>query len=207
MCKQLGMNLPKPSDETYNDALVALRQPENKDLHLGINDEQIEEIYTYDSNSEIIKLENWKANEPNDYGSAEDFTALLSKSQWNDHRDTIRMTAICIKPYEYEAARVEISMFENVEWIWSSLNENDLINSNGNLLIQMASFGYYSCENGCTRSSENENIGVLQNQLDNAPASFVGNVVRFQHGQYYYMCTRNNNFSNRAKKADITVSP
>jgi hypothetical protein len=207
MCKQLGMNLPEPSDQKFNDALVALRQPENKDLHLGISDEKMEGIFRYDTNGGIIEWENWKVNEPNDFRGAEDFTGLLDNGQWNDHHELGRMTAVCMKPYEYEAPREEISMFQNVEWIWSSLDENNLRNSNENLLIQMASSGYYSCKNGCTRSFENEEIEVLQNQLDNAPASFGGNVVRFQHGQYYYMCTRNNNFSNRAQKADITVTP
>ena len=103
------------------------------------------------------------------------------------------------------ARQAEVSMFQNVDWVWSSVNDDSVKSSNENLLVQMASSGYYSCKNGCRRSSDN--MGGLQNQLNNAPASFKGNVVRFPTGQYQYMCTRNNNFSNRAQKAEIVVTP
>ena len=45
----------------------------------------------------------------------------------------------------------------------------------------------------------------LQNQLDNTPASYQGVVLRFQPGTYHYMCTRNNNFTNRSQKGTIKV--
>ena len=65
--------------------------------------------------------------------------------------------------------------------------------------------GYYHCKTGCEQSMEN--LPEMQNQLNNAPASFHGNLVRFKkEGTYHYMCTRNNAFSNRAQKADITVT-
>ena len=48
-------------------------------------------------------------------------------------------------------------------------------------------------------------IPILDSKLNNAPASFHGNIVKLQKGQYYYMCTRNNNFSNRAQKGFINV--
>jgi len=43
------------------------------------------------------------------------------------------------------------------------------------------------------------------NLLNNAPASYNGGLLRFEPGTYHYMCTRNNNFSNRSQKATITV--
>ncbi|XP_060579853.1 protein DD3-3-like [Ruditapes philippinarum] len=46
----------------------------------------------------------------------------------------------------------------------------------------------------------------LQNQLDNAPASFQGAVLKFKKGTYHYMNTRNNNFTNRSNKGTIHVS-
>mmetsp|Transcript_27902 Transcript_27902/g.78035 ORF Transcript_27902/g.78035 Transcript_27902/m.78035 type:complete len:512 (-) Transcript_27902:62-1597(-) len=41
--------------------------------------------------------------------------------------------------------------------------------------------------------------------LNNAPASFDGGLLRFEPGTYRYMCTRNNNFSNRGQKGVFVV--
>ena len=76
--------------------------------------------------------------------------------------------------------------------------------TNENLIIQMASSGYYGCKNGCERAIDT--VTILQSQLDNAPASFHGNIVQFPIGKYYYICTRNNNFSNRAQKGFLRIS-
>ena len=92
-------------------------------------------------------------------------------------------------------------MFKNVDWVWSSTN---FTSENSNLELQMASSGYYHCKTGCEKSMDN--LPEMQNQLNNAPASFHGNLIRFKkEGTYHYMSTRNNAFSNRAQKADITV--
>ena len=45
----------------------------------------------------------------------------------------------------------------------------------------------------------------MNNQLDNAPASYEGALLRFDRGQYHYICSRNNNFTNRGQKASIKV--
>ncbi|XP_028400239.1 protein DD3-3-like [Dendronephthya gigantea] len=42
-------------------------------------------------------------------------------------------------------------------------------------------------------------------QLDCVPPSWTGLLLRLSPGRYYYMCTRNNNFSNRNQKASIRV--
>ena len=95
-------------------------------------------------------------------------------------------------------------MFENVEWIWSSIGHDSVRQSNDNLAVQMASSGYYACTTGCEESIDSKD--QLQNELNNAPASFHGNLIRFtETGQHYFMSTRNNNFSNRAQKGDIKV--
>jgi hypothetical protein len=42
--------------------------------------------------------------------------------------------------------------------------------------------------------------------LNNAPASYMGAVIRFPApARFNVMCTRNNNFSNRSQKASIVV--
>merc|ERR1712150_213040 len=91
-----------------------------------------------------------------------------------------------------------VSMFDNVEWVWSSVGDAEVRESNDNLAVQMASSGYYI--------SVGDVDGELDNQLNNAPASFHGNLIRFkQSGKHYFMSTRNNNFSNRAQKGDIEL--
>ena len=64
----------------------------------------------------------------------------------------------------------------------------------------------FSCkeETDCELAMNKEGL-LLQSQLDNAPASFHGNVVKFAPGQYFFLSTRNNNFSNRAQKGFIKV--
>jgi len=45
-------------------------------------------------------------------------------------------------------------------------------------------------------------------QLDDAPASFIGGMIlKVQPGVYNYMCTRNNNFSNRSHKGTLIITP
>jgi len=55
----------------------------------------------------------------------------------------------------------------------------------------------------CQDSVENKN--QINNQLNNAPASYEGAVLRVKKGTYHYQCTRNNNFSNRSQKGTIIV--
>lgn len=55
----------------------------------------------------------------------------------------------------------------------------------------------------------NSDFTNFQTTLDTAPASLIGGVV-FQvdtAGSYNYMCTRNNNFSNRSQKGTLVVDP
>jgi len=100
------------------------------------------------------------------------------------------------------------SMFADVTWIWSASADGNLdLTKTENLEIQMATAGYYDCVDGCTNSPDNAGIDVLQNQLNNAPASFRGNIFKFNKAGnvHHFLSTRNNNFSNRAQKGDITV--
>ena len=43
-------------------------------------------------------------------------------------------------------------------------------------------------------------------QLDCYPPSYTGLLLKLKPGQYYYMCSRNNNFTNRNQKASIKVT-
>jgi hypothetical protein len=73
--------------------------------------------------------------------------------------------------------------------------------------LALASSGHYRSLNDVVSGSRED----LDPLLNNAPASFVGGaVLEFKpnsRGEYHYMCTRNNNFSNRSQKGEIKVQP
>lgn len=59
---------------------------------------------------------------------------------------------------------------------------------------------------GCPDASQSaEKKNPLNNLLNNAPASYEGALLKFSKGEYTYICTRNNNFTNRSQKAKIVV--
>eukprot|EP00058_Branchiostoma_floridae_P021203 XP_002606693.1 hypothetical protein BRAFLDRAFT_72540 [Branchiostoma floridae] len=75
------------------------------------------------------------------------------------------------------------------------------------LAVAFASSGYYTCFHAEVCHSESvERKNKLDKLLNNAPASFEGALLEFRKGTYHYMCTRNNNFSNRSQKGTIHVA-
>lgn len=86
---------------------------------------------------------------------------------------------------------------------WNSVRES--------WALRMATVGYYDTMD-CSATT---NFAVndlssgrdrLNNLLDNAFASYAGGVFKFSRGTYHYMCTRNNNFSNRDQKGKLLVA-
>lgn len=76
------------------------------------------------------------------------------------------------------------------------------------LALYLSSTGYYECVKSeiCVKSYESIKP-LLDSDLNTAPASLPGVLVRFKktNKQYSYMCSRNNNFSNRSQKGTINV--
>ena len=89
-----------------------------------------------------------------------------------------------------------LTMFPNAKIVWTSNQETK---TNEDLALSMASSGYYSSV------SQYKKKTALNNELNNAPASYRGMLLKFAPGSYYYMCTRNNNFSNRNQKGRLLV--
>ena len=87
------------------------------------------------------------------------------------------------------------------------LDQTTKITSKEDLALYFASSGYYKClnEQNCQESYAKKNR--LDNDLNNASASFPGLLIKFNKSNkiYYYMCSRNNNFSNRSQKGTIRV--
>lgn len=79
--------------------------------------------------------------------------------------------------------------------------------------IKAATAGYLKGYNENTLSyeiSESDAGGDVDDfdvLLNNAPASFPGFLAKFSTGSYNYMCTRNNNFSNRNQQGHIRINP
>ena len=74
------------------------------------------------------------------------------------------------------------------------------------LAVLMASAGYYRCfENDQCGAESVETKSKLNNLLNNAPASFEGCIVKLRPGTYHYICSRNNNFTNRSQKGKLVV--
>ena len=87
-------------------------------------------------------------------------------------------------------------MFTNANIVWSS---NSDTKTGDDVATSMASAGYYY---GVSQFSTKT---AVDNLLNNAPASYEGMLLKFAPGVYYYMCTRNNNFSNRNQKGRLVV--
>ena len=96
-------------------------------------------------------------------------------------------------------SKQQSTMFTNAEIIWSSDADTK---TGDDLATSMASAGYYD---SVSRFSTIKT--TLNDELNNAPASYRGMLLKFPPGEYYYMCTRNNNFSNRNQKGRLTVKP
>lgn len=101
-------------------------------------------------------------------------------------------------PLPYEKA----TMWNRIQVLYKWFNVGNP-SSSEDIALAFASAGHYHCFTGCTESVENK--AELNNLLNNAPASFRGALVRFQPGVYHYICSRNNNFTNRSQKGTITV--
>ena len=73
--------------------------------------------------------------------------------------------------------------------------------------VAFATAGNFQCFAGCHYSASTLTgmYGAIDPLLNTVSASFQGMVLQFAPGEYNYLCTRNNNFSNRSQKGQLTV--
>ena len=93
------------------------------------------------------------------------------------------------------------TMFTKGKLRWTSSPETKTMQD---VAVSMASVGYYGCLTGCNSSPSKK--APINNLLNNAYASYRGMLLQFAKGTYYYICSRNNNFSNRSQKGQLTVN-
>ncbi|XP_065673651.1 protein DD3-3 isoform X2 [Hydra vulgaris] len=98
----------------------------------------------------------------------------------------------------------------NAELIWTYLypTTDSLKNFNSmDCSVMFATSGKFMCVQTSTCSQSLEAGPNMDNLLNNAPASFQGALFKMtKTGTYNYMCSRNNNFSNRSQKGTLIVS-
>ena len=96
-------------------------------------------------------------------------------------------------------------MFKNAEVVWTASATHKKPKPE-DVAASMSSAGYYDClktQPTCANSVEKK--AAMNNLLNNAPASYGGMLLKFKRGKYYFMCSRNNNFSNRSQKGMMIV--
>jgi len=98
------------------------------------------------------------------------------------------------------------SMFTNAQVHWTYFDDTPDITPE-DLAINMASSGYYRCKSQATCGADSvQQKNQMNNLLNNAPPSYEGALIQVPAGEYMYMSTRNNNFSNRSQKGMIKVA-
>lgn len=99
-------------------------------------------------------------------------------------------------------------MFKGAKIHWSSYGDSNFVRklSPEDIAVTFASSGYYLCMKASKCGGNSlESKAKMDKLLNNAPASFTGMLVEFAKGLYHYMCSRNNNFTNRSQKGTIEV--
>ena len=95
------------------------------------------------------------------------------------------------------------TLFKDAQVVWASFasSPNNPSLSPQDIATAFASSGDYGCVAAPTCGTESvEMKTVLQQLLNNASPSFEGAILRFpMPGTYYYICSRNNNFTNRSQ--------
>jgi len=71
--------------------------------------------------------------------------------------------------------------------------------------IQLCSGGYFSSKDDCQGNGLDSGKAAINNLLNNNPASYEGMLLKMSNGCHHYLCTRNNNFTNRSQKGTICV--
>ena len=109
-------------------------------------------------------------------------------------------------PTPYDKTDSDDGLFKNADVLWSSAEAAQ--GSDEDIAVFFASAGYYQCVRQTTCGDESVQAKNPMDQLlNNAPASFEGALLRLKRGTYYYICSRNNNFTNRSQKGVIIVTP
>jgi len=107
------------------------------------------------------------------------------------------------------------SLNHNIPMNDTEVNKDNRLFESDETRLFMAYLNQKGCKNATQLSTDNNNnAGAIENDSQNcmrlnaAPNHFDGGVYKMKKtGSFYYMSTRNNNFSNRNQKGAIHVNP
>ncbi|CAF2188006.1 unnamed protein product [Rotaria magnacalcarata] len=160
--------------------------------------------------ADLIHIQWAGSNTHNNEGGSDGETG--ADGQGNAGTDRSNLVEIRDRDENYPFPYEQTTFWKNVNVRWSPMNKsNDNIRQD-DLALYFASSGYYRCQRtaDCTGANSLYTLETRTTRLDSllnvASASFAGAVLRVNPGTYYMMCTRNNNFSNRAQKGTLTVT-
>ncbi|CAF0996235.1 unnamed protein product [Brachionus calyciflorus] len=108
-------------------------------------------------------------------------------------------------PFEMTDLWKDTELFGYVNETLIKINSKDQAKD---LALYLSSSGYYKCVKKETCDGESYELKqALDPDLNSSPASLPGVLLRFKkpNKNYFYMCSRNNNFSNRSQKGTIKV--
>jgi len=98
------------------------------------------------------------------------------------------------------------TIFHGANWVWSSHGKGEDDNKSFNLALSLSTAGYYHCKDTSECGDDSfQQKRRIQERMDNAPASFHGEMFVPPVGEFHYKCLRNDNFSNRSQKGTIRV--
>ncbi len=106
------------------------------------------------------------------------------------------------KPWE------QTDLWNDVTLVWKDDTAWPTTSAPGpeDIAAAFASSGYYGCYRSTVCENSVETKENLQQLLNNVSPSFTGAILRFKAGTYNYLCTRNNNFTNRSQKGVLRVA-
>jgi len=102
-------------------------------------------------------------------------------------------------PVPFESAKAK--MFKGAKAKWMACTRKTAAQmTETDIRLQVGSGGHF-CDVGHLATQ-----GAIQKTLDNVSPSYGGILLSFAKGEYHYICTRNNNFTNRSQKGSLTVT-
>ena len=104
-CLREGALLASIKDSKVNDILLAMHKEDEDGIWIGLNDIMKEGNFQWE-NSIPVKYTNWKKNEPNDKGHAEDCGEQLMDGTWNDSPCTSKKMFICETPAAMNSSQI-----------------------------------------------------------------------------------------------------
>jgi hypothetical protein len=107
----------------------------------------------------------------------------------------------------YPLEDTQNTLFDHATVLDAPNDADDVTQTGADIAIAMATAGHFKTAGAVPQNFNVEGCNANEaEQLDCYPPSYNGLLLKFDEpGVYHYMCSRNNNFTNRNQKATIEV--